>query len=183
MPLWGNSALANNAPKYHILDTSTARGNTMYANTFLDAFIPGAVAGVYPANPQAVANNGYKVTHDGWIVVRKGTGPVVSISPLVAGSGYANSDVLSITSFDPGKNTTATASILTNGSGAIQSLTLLTHGSGFLGSESPTVANSTGGASAGTGATFTVKFGGRTNRTTYETLVAAGSINSTTDLP
>lgn len=183
MSLWGNTATANAAPKYKVLDTSAARGNTMYANTFLDAFIPGAVAGVWPANPQAASNNNFQITHAGWIAVRQGTGPLASIALTTPGSGYSNTDVVKVTSYDPAHNTVATASITTNGSGVIQTVTFLTAGSGFVGSETATVANSSGGVSAGTGATFSLKFRGRAGRKQYETLVSGGSYNSTTNLP
>lgn len=182
MTLWSNTSNANSAPKFKILATNNARGNTMYANNNLNAFVNNQINGVYSTDPTGVANNSYKVAHDGWVLVRTGTGPVKSITVANSGTGYSNNDYVKVASYDA-NTAAANASIVTNGNGAIQSVTLISGSKNFIATESATVANSAGGTANGTGATFTVTFGGRAGRKTYETLVAAGSFDGSVNLP
>lgn len=180
MPLWSNTAAATSAPKYHILATSAARGNTMYANTFMGQFTPGQIVGEYAANTSIVASN-HKLTHAGWVTVKTGTGPVANITISTIGAGYANSDVVNVTPFAGGN--VATANVVTYANGSLQTVTLINPGQYFVGGETVSVANSTGGVSVGTGATFTVTYGGRSGRKTYETMVAAGAYGGTPSFP
>lgn len=173
MPLWGrNDADANTAPKYHILDNNTAIGNTMFGNVTVGSFTSKAAVGVFGVDSTegTVSNS---VTHSGWVKVTQYTGSVTGGAVTNAGASYSNTDLVVVS----GGTVNASFSVSTNATGAIQSITLVTPGSGFK-SKTPTVAaaNSTLGASAGSGATFSVTVGGRAGRIFMETLVATGSI-------
>jgi len=94
------------------------------------------------------------------------------------GTGYNNSDVLSITGFENvGAEVSggykATANVLTNGSGVIQSLNFSNNGCGFVNTAQTvaTFANSTGGASNGSAASITY---------TYDTTLKTESSGGTT---
>lgn len=170
MPLWGsNTSAQSNAPKFRPLSShkaNTVASNTLFGNTTPGAFVNGAIKTVAGAN------------QTGWYLRTRGTGPVVSAVPNAGGSGYANTDVVNFASQSNSLNggVNASATVSTNSTGGIVSLVLVNPGAGFI-NNTPTaaVANSTGGASAGTSATFTVVVGGRAGRQTDEILVAAGS--------
>jgi hypothetical protein len=83
------------------------------------------------------------------------TSNTVSVIEVVAGgTGYSNADIAKVTS--PYVN--ATAQLTTNSTGGIVSLALSNKGSGFFTLNPPVaIANSTGGASAGSGATLMAK--------------------------
>lgn len=105
------------------------------------------------------------------------------------GSGYDNTDVVTVAN----GTTNATASIVTDGSGNIQSVAVVTPGLWANNKANNhaafSVANSSGGATGGTGAVLvanlsagsdgvvTVTVGGRAGRIHYETLAAIGSIS------
>jgi hypothetical protein len=97
------------------------------------------------------------------------------VSVTAGGTGYANSDLIRVS----GGTVNAAGSITTNATGGISSIVITNPGSGFVNVSASTVAvtNSTAGASAGSGATFTLNLGGRAGRVSYETIVA-GSISS-----
>jgi hypothetical protein len=104
-------------------------------------------------------------------------------------TGYSNTDVIKAAN----GTTNATASVSTNSTGGFVSANVTINNVGLWANTKVnadvafTVANSTGGASAGSGATFaatlansaggavTVTLGGRANRVHYETLIAGGS--------
>jgi hypothetical protein len=111
---------------------------------------------------------------------------IASATASVGGTGYNNTDVWT---FSNGV-VNATANPVTNSTGGIVSLTMLTLGKGFSNNTNTVkaVANSTGGSSAGSGATIVVTvgaaniqavLGGRVGRVEYETLVAMGSTTGT----
>ena len=91
------------------------------------------------------------------------------ITVNTAGSGYSNSDYVVINGYETvGNEVTggypATANIVVNGSGAIQALYLSNLGCGFVNTAWLTganvvIANSTGGTSSGSGATFNYTIG------------------------
>lgn len=172
---WGSANNANSAPSYKILPNNPARGNTMFANTFLDAFQKNQINGVFALNANDVTATSGKVACQGWNLVRTGTGPLASIAINAAGTGYANTDYVVVASYDA-NNASANATITTNGSGVIQTVTLTSAGAGFVGTEVASVKAANGAASNGSSATFTLKFGGRASRKTYEVLVATSNI-------
>jgi hypothetical protein len=108
---------------------------------------------------------------------------ISSATASPGGTSYNNTDIIT---FSNG-SINATANPVTNATGGISSVTILTRGLGFSNNTNTVkaVANSTGGATTGSGATFTVTvgaanlsavLGGRAGRIHYETLVAMGSM-------
>ena len=107
-------------------------------------------------------------------------------------TGYSNTDVITVSN----AVTNATATVTTNATGGTLTFTISNVGL-FSNTQSNTnlvvtIANSTGGASDGSGATFTANIapstsgtitltlGGRAGRVQYETLVAMGSLGAQT---
>lgn len=94
---------------------------------------------------------------------------IESMSVKTAGSGYSNSDYLVISGYENVANEItggypARANIVVNGSGAIQNVYLSNLGCGFVNTSWLTganvfIANSSGGNSSGTGATFNYNIG------------------------
>jgi hypothetical protein len=190
LPLWGN---ANTAAASYKLGTEmtdgqcqgsgnaakAANNTALFANVTVGAFVPGKEVGQWPVTVQEMANTAGErkdVTHAGWNMRHAWTGPVATVGFSVGGTGYANTDTIKVS----GGTTNATGSISTNSTGGIVSVALTGGGSGFINVSSTTIAaiNSTGGASAGSGATLTFTLGGRAGRVFYENLVAFGSITS-----
>jgi hypothetical protein len=117
-------------------------------------------------------------------------------------TGYNNTDVINVS----GNSTVASivnasATVSTNSTGGFVSANVTIANSGLfqntaaVGSLTFSVANSTGGASGGSGATFagtfgnstggtiTLTLGGRANRVQYETIVAFSSLTGNTSVP
>lgn len=159
--------------------TGTRAANTvnMYGNVTPGAFVGKQAVGVFGVDTTEIAVNGGKMAHAGWNLRRAGTGGVVSISYTGTATGYSNTDVITVASPAAGGNATITVS--TNATGGALTLSIQSPGFGFTAanaSANASIANSTGGATAGSGATFHPVIGGRVGRVTYETLVAMGSI-------
>jgi hypothetical protein len=185
MSLWGKTDQANNAPKYQILDNKSANGETLFANSTIGAFVPSMATGVYAVDQTEarVASVAGRRLSPGWTQFRFGTGPVAN---LVASGGadYANGDVVRVS----GGEVNATFNVATNAAGGSLTLTATNFGRGFsnVGSATIAVANSTGGATTGSGATFTLTLGGRAGRVNHELLVCAkitGDASDDTLLP
>lgn len=185
MPLWGKNNLKTNAPKFKVIETDVAAGpskgnNTAFNNTSPGVFNPGRAIGVFGANDQNVTASG-KIAHSGWHICRQGTGPVKSLTISVGGTGFANTDLVKVS----GGAVNASATVSTNATGGLATLTITGGGGGFMNVSTSTVAvtNSTGGASAGSGATIVPVLGGRAGRVHYECLVTqskfAGSLPAT----
>lgn len=157
----------------------------LFGNSTPGAFIKGMAVGVFAvdsavmATKNATGNGG--ITHTGWNIRKAWTGPIVSFSFSGISTGYNNTDVVTVSSNTAGGN--ASITLVTNATGGIISSVISNAGFGFT-TKSPTVviANSIGGATAGTGATFVATAGGRAGRVFYETMVA-GSIIGNTILP
>lgn len=170
MSQWGKTDAAADSPNYTAAQlkkkANTANRNALYANTTRRD-------GVFAVDKLEQAAAASPAAHTGWIFRRKGTGKLGSITITAPGTGYSNLDILKIAA--PADGVNATASIATNGSGVIQSVTITNAGSGFT-SKTPTVAiaNTTGGAANGTGATFTSIALGKAGRVTQEVLAAVG---------
>lgn len=158
----------------------------MFDNTTPGAFITNMAVGVFGVSVTEMANNTANSSkeipaHAGWVYRKAFTGPIVSVGVSAGGSGYSNTDVVTVASPQAGGN--ATATVTTNSTGGITSLTLTAAGSGFLAvnaAANVSIANSTGGASGGSSATFVATAGGRAGRVHTETLVAFGSLGSNT---
>jgi hypothetical protein len=172
--LTGDSVGSGNANK-------AANNTALYHNTTVGAFVPGKVAGQWSVSAAALANTqgeAKKTTHAGWIVRSVGTGPVTAAVVTAGGTTYTNTDVITVS----GGTTNATFTPVTNSTGGIISTTPTSPGYGFKFSNVAvfSVANSSGGATTGSGATFTATLGGRAGRVTHETIVAQGSNPTTT---
>lgn len=174
MALWGSKDDANNAPKYAVAGGLgvSANGQVTYQNTTISAFVTNAEVGTFGVDTteQGVAANP-KGGHAGWVLRKKGTGPITSLTITNAGalSNVGNAFV----TFTAGgtANTTANARISVNAtSNVVQSITLNDGGS-YSGTPTATI---TGNANV----TIAVVMGGRSGRTHVETLVAMGSMGA-----
>jgi hypothetical protein len=158
--------------------------STMYGNVTPGAFISGASIGVFGVSATEMANNTVNKSkeapaHAGWVVRTAGTGGITQVAYTGTATGYSNTDVLTVSSPQAGGN--ATFSVSTNATGGALSFAQINPGKGFFvvnATANVVIANSTGGASGGSGATFTAVAGGRAGRVFTETLVAMGSISS-----
>jgi hypothetical protein len=153
----------------------------LFGNTTSGAFVNGVAVGIFGADSTETTVAGGKLAHAGWQLRTVGTGSITSISYSGTANGYNNTDVITVASPAAGGNTTATIS--TNATGGALAITITTAGYGFTAvnaTPNVSIANSTGGASAGDGATFTAIAGGKAGRVFYETLVAMGSLGAQT---
>ena len=173
--LWGVSNV--NVP------ANTANRDILYQNQTVGVFKNNNVAmkkavgqfGVSAAEAANTSGEGKKVAHAGWNIRTVGTGSLASLVITAPGKQYSNGDVITINAGTGGTN--ATATIATTGLGNVVSVSVTSVGGGFT-TTAPTgitVANSTGGTTTGSLATFTAAVGGRAGRVQYETLVAMGS--------
>lgn len=187
MAQWGKNDNAANSVVWGTtsvnLPANSANRSTLYQNVTVGAFKNNNVSmkkavgqfGVSAAEAANTSGEGKKVAHAGWNLRTVGTGSLASLVITAAGKGYANGDVITINAGTGGTN--ATATVATSPLGNVTSVSITSVGAGFK-TTAPTgitVANSTGGATAGTLATFTAAVGGRAGRVQYETLVAMGS--------
>jgi len=170
MALWSNSDANTSAPKYAVAGGLgvSANGQTLYANTTIDAYVQNLAIGVEGVTATEEASDTLGTQHAGWNLVKRGTGPVVSIT---ANTGaYSPDGNVYLTFSNGGTNTTtANAQIITNGSKQIISINV---NAGGEYSATPTI-----GAVANANVAFTITMGGRANRVQTETLVAMGSIS------
>jgi hypothetical protein len=145
-------------PIHSMTDTASGAGKPKFANT-------ATVFGVSVTEVANTSGDGRKVAHAGWNKQTLGTGYVKEFTINAGGDGFANDFV----TFTGAATTNANARIFSIG-GAIQRIDVLNPGAGYV--VTPTVSLPTGA-----NASVTVVMGGRANRKTYETLVAAGSIS------
>lgn len=197
MSQWGNTDVASNSVLWGVVTTNKVANSTtraaFYQNSTVGAWTNNGVpaksaVGQFGASVSEVANTsgeGKKVAHAGWVVRTAFTGPVVSIAVSAGGTNYKNTDVISVNTGGLGGQTVnATAVPVTNATGGIVSVVVTNGGSGYistsLANSSFAIANSTGGATTGSGATLTATVGGRAGRVQYETIAAFGMANSGT---
>ena len=170
MALWSNSDANTSAPKNAVAGGFgvAVNGETLYANTTIDAYVPNLAIGVEGVTAAEEATDTLGTQHAGWNLVKRGTGPVVSIT---ANTGaYSPDGNVYLTFSNGGTNTTtANAQIITNGSKQILSIIVNAGGEYTV---TPTI-----GAVANANVAFTITMGGRANRVQTETLVAMGSIS------
>lgn len=182
----GDQVARVDAANAHFGNTSPgSRANVdvrMFNNTTPGAFISRQAVGVFGADAtETNVSNGAGLAHAGWQLRRAGTGSIVSIGYTGTANGYNNTDVITVASPAAGGN--ATATVATNATGGALTITITNAGYGFTAvnaAANVSIANSTGGASGGDGATFTARAGGRAGRVHYETLVAMGSLGAQT---
>jgi hypothetical protein len=147
-----------------------ATGSDLISNTTISAFTTNQAVGVFGVDTTEQGVSASKKVHPqhaGWVLVKQGTGPVVSIT---ANTGAYSPDGNVYVTFTNGgtSNTTANAQITTNGSKLITSITVL-EGGQYITTPTVTAVNAN--------ASFTVTMGGRANRSHTETLVAMGSMS------
>jgi len=172
MSLWAKSDSSNAAPKHAgVAAVNNASGSDLFGNTQIAAFNTGlnqavGVFGVDTAEQAVVSNP--RGAHAGWVVVKRGTGPVVTIS---ANTGAYSPDGNIFVSFSGGGTgaTQANARIVTDGSKAITGITL-NSGGNYLTAPTATATNAN--------VSFTITMGGRAGRRHTETLVAMGTIGT-----
>jgi hypothetical protein len=191
MARWGNQDLVSNVASTIQLATADkprviANGAALFHNTTPGAITNGMIVGLYGVTNTMVkaasANHATYLTGPGWTLVRQGTGGIANISVSVGGTGYNNTDVYTISG-----NSTVNATFhpVTNSTGGILSFTTNNAGFGFPNVAYTTGAfsNSTGGASAGSGATVTIKLGGRAGRINREVLTSVKTMTSSSNTP
>jgi hypothetical protein len=176
MPLWGNVDSSNNAPNFSGLtgyDTSTtgeslanSETSSVFSNTYMSATRTNVEFGVFgiDATEEGLITDG-SPTHAGWVARTKGAGPVESVTANTNAVGPAASACTYTLILSGGgtNNTSAQVSVTT---AATSSISILNAG---LYTGTPT-ANTFGNTA------FTFTMGGRNGRTTFETLVAMGSM-------
>ena len=179
MSLWGNLDASNNAPNFSVLtgyDTSTtgqslanSQPSSVFGNTYMSATRTNVEFGVFgiDTTEEGLITDGTP-THAGWVARTKGSGPVVSVSANTDAVGPAASACTYTLVLSGGgtNNTSAQVSVTTAATGRISTISV-TNGGLYTGT--PT-ANTFGNTA------FTFTMGGRNGRTTFETLVAMGSM-------
>jgi len=179
MSLWGNLDASNNAPNFSGLtgyDTSTtgeslanSQPSSVFGNTYMSATRTNVEFGVFgiDTTEEELVTDG-SPTHAGWVARTKGAGPVVSLSANTDAVGPAASACTYTLVLSSGgtNNTSAQVSVTTAATGRITTISV-TNGGLYTGT--PT-ANTFGNTA------FTFTMGGRNGRTTFETLVAMGSM-------
>lgn len=188
MSLWGNKdyVTGNNKPLYANTNnvTSTSTIHDSVANTVK---YYGVVAGVSATEETSSNGTPQHPTHAGWVSLKVGTGPVVSISAS-GGAGVNTAGFLLLTdasvhgtgtnaniSFTIANSQNTLESYSTNSQlNVINTITVVDGGSGWSNASDITIDTDSGDYT--TLPTFTVVLGGRAGRIQTETLIAMGSI-------
>lgn len=192
MSLWGSGNTRSDAPKHGLAGTGGSAnggvqltGNTAYQNVRISGFVTNTAIGVFGVSAAQRANTGNTTAgegprpqHAGWNLRKAGTGPVATAVVTTAGSGYtAGGGYVTITGGNglyPGGagNTSANLFFQANAAGSVANVSINLSGS-YVSTPTLNV-----GGSAGVPAVVTITMGGRANRISYETLVAAGSVSA-----
>ena len=162
MALWTNSDAANGAPKIiGVAGVNEATGSSMFGNTQIAAFNTGlretaGVFGVSTVEQTVSETSNTHPQHAGWVLVTRGTGPIISVT--------ANTRAVT---------TNGALTLSGGGTGAVQAnvyISVNAHGGGnYLTVPTHAVAGN---------AVFTFTLGGRAGRSQTETLVAMGSLGN-----
>ena len=184
MALWGKTDSAAESTIFAAAQVNrianSANRTTLFDNVTTNAFQNNGVNmkvavgqfGVSAAEAANTTGEGKAVAHAGWNLRTRGTGPLTAITVAAAGRTYANTNTFAITAGTGGTN--ATGNVVTNAAGNVISFSVTSWGADFS-TVNPTVTITT---STGVGASLTATAGGRAGRTSYETLVAMGSITT-----
>ena len=176
MSVWSNSDSANAAPIFPgVAGVDNANGSQMFGNTQIAAFNTGlrettGIFGVDTTEQTVSATSNTRPQHAGWVLVTRGTGPIISVT---ANTGAVTTNgALTLTGGGTGA-TQANVYISVNTQGyVVNSAIQINELSGFIGGNYLTVpAHGTAG-----NAVFTFTLGGRAGRSQTETLVAMGTI-------
>ena len=178
MALWTNSDAANGAPKIiGVAGVNSNTGSDMYGNTQIAAFNTGlretaGVFGVSTTEQTVAASSNTKPQHAGWVLVTRGTGPIISVTANTR--AVATNGALTLTGGGTGAvQANVYISVNTHGH-VINSAIQINEVNGFIGGNYLTVPTH---AVAGN-AVFTFTLGGRAGRSQTETLVAMGSLGN-----
>lgn len=196
---WSDKDTASNSVLWAVvhanLPANSVNQTTFYGNSTVGAWKNNNAAmsfamgqfGVSTAEAANSSGEGSKVAHTGWTIRRAFTGPIASVTVAAGGTGYKNTDTLTISTGGlTGLTANATGTVSTNATGGITTITITSGGNGYVAATRAnsafTISNSTGGATSGVAANLVAVAGGRAGRVQYETLVAFGMANSgTTD--
>lgn len=184
MALWGKNDAASNAvfsvPAQLNKTANAANRTALYGNTTVGAFVTKTAKGQVAVDGAEikVAGSGKAAAHTGWHLRTVGTGPLESLVITAGGSGYNNTDTITIS----GGSANGSATMTTNATGGIITVTITANGADYaLKNPTVSIANSTGGVSAGTGATLTATAGRRAGRVHMECLAAIGIVGDGVD--
>lgn len=170
MALWSNSDANTSAPKNAVASGYgvSANGFTLFENATIDAYIPDAALGVYGVTATEEASDTLGTQHAGWNLVKRGTGPVVSITANTGSYSPDGNVYITFTGGGTG-NTSANAQVKVNSVSKLILSVDVASGGEYL--TTPTA------AAVNANAVFTITMGGRANRVQTETLVSMGSIS------
>lgn len=147
---------------------STASGLTVTANEKPVVLAQGDLASVFGVDTTeagVAANKG--MGHAGWVKVKNGSGPVVSVTITDGGTGYESAPTVTFSS----GTSTATGTATINAEGVVTGVTVTA--GGLYSGTAPTITFSAA-PEGGTDAAATAVMGGRFGRKSKETLVAMG---------
>ena len=198
---WGNTDLASNTSGQFAITTfnkptvnpsgvataGVANAGGLYHNSTPSAFTNGQVVGLYGVTKTMLGvtdltNAGEATKAPGWVLVRRGSGPIKTVAVNAPGGSpgnlYTNTDYAVISS--TGATVNASYNVTTTASGNLASLAVNNAGFGFTNTSTLTTnfyaAN--GAASNGTGGTLTITLGGRAGRVQSEVLVVTPTMQS-----
>lgn len=182
MAQWGNTDDAANSVLWGVSNynkvANTANKTAFFGNTTVGSFVDKAAVGQFGVDTTEIrVSNTAGIAHAGWVTRTVGTGSIISIGYTGTATGYKNTDVIAVSSPAAGGN--AAATISTNSTGGALTITITNAGYGFFNvnaAANVSIANSTGGNTTGSGATFTATAGGRAGRVQFESLVAMSSL-------
>jgi len=176
MSLWTNSDSANAAPIFPgVAGVNNANGSQMFGNTQIAAFNTGlrettGIFGVDVTEQTVSMSSNTHPQHAGWVLVTRGTGPIISVTANT--SSVTTNGSLILTGGGTGA-VQANVYISVNAQGyVVNSAIQIIELNGFLGGNYLTVPANTGAGNA----VFTFTLGGRAGRSQTETLVATGTI-------
>ena len=165
MSLWG------------ALDNATGNQKPIFANSNNKNMLAETVYGVSATERANVTGALLGLAHSGWNIVKKGTGPVSSITITAAGSGINANGFLTLTEVTGANTANANIAYFVSSNAnsqlnVVTSVVVVSGGRGY--NAAPTVIYN---GTNTTRPTFTATMGGRVGRITSEVLVATGSIS------
>ena len=176
MSVWSNSDSANAAPIFPgVAGVDNATGSQMFGNTQIAAFNTGlrettGIFGVDVTEQTVSMSSNTHPQHAGWVLVTRGTGPIISVTANT--SSVTTNGSLILTGGGTGA-VQANVYVSVNSTNHVINTAIQIHElNGFRGGNYLTVpAHGTAG-----NAVFTFTLGGRAGRSQTETLVAMGTI-------
>jgi hypothetical protein len=177
MSLWTNSDSANAAPIFPgVAGVNNANGSQMFGNTQIAAFNTGlrettGIFGVDTTEQTVSATSNTHPQHAGWVLVTRGTGPIISVTANTGAANNSGSGYITLTGGGTGA-IQANVFVTVDANNRIQNTAFtINEQDGFIGGNYliPPVG-------AYGNAVFTFTLGGRAGRSQTETLVATGTI-------